>query len=203
MSSTPIPTRTRLLEAAIACIEARGYAATTARDVATAAEANLASIGYHFGSMDALLDEALIVATERWIAPLIDAAATSSALPLRDRLIDGLTHFVASLPEHRHTVSAFFEAMARVERSDRLRARLAAAYDDLRAGVGAVDGGAAGHPDTPATDGASAVVALYDGVLVQWLLDPNRPINAPSMVAAVARVVSPAETREAESGENR
>jgi hypothetical protein len=39
--------------------EVRGYARTTARDLAAESGANLASIGYHFGSKEALLNEAL------------------------------------------------------------------------------------------------------------------------------------------------
>ena len=38
----------------------RGYARTTARDIAAAAGTSLAAIGYHFGSKEALLSVALI-----------------------------------------------------------------------------------------------------------------------------------------------
>src|SRR5947199_5851342 len=52
--------REALIEGAIGCLKAKGFARTTARDIAAASAANLASIGYHFGSKDALLNEALI-----------------------------------------------------------------------------------------------------------------------------------------------
>ena len=58
--------RDRLLKGALECLKANGYARTTARDIAAAADANLASIGYHFGSKEALLNEALLRASEQW-----------------------------------------------------------------------------------------------------------------------------------------
>ena len=52
--------RDQLVKGAIKCLQTKGYARTTARDIATASGANLASIGYHFGSKEALLNEAMI-----------------------------------------------------------------------------------------------------------------------------------------------
>ena len=66
--------RERLLEGAIECLRTKGYAHTTARDIAAAANANLASIGYHFGSKDALLNEAIIRGCEEWTKRLGEAA---------------------------------------------------------------------------------------------------------------------------------
>src|SRR5687767_6688051 len=52
--------REDLIEGAIKCLRTKGYARTTARDIAAASGAGLASIGYHFGSKDALLAKALL-----------------------------------------------------------------------------------------------------------------------------------------------
>src|SRR6516162_9298369 len=49
----------RLRRAALHCIAQRGYAATSSRDIAREARANVASINYHFGSKEALVTEAL------------------------------------------------------------------------------------------------------------------------------------------------
>ncbi|MBW2734481.1 MAG: TetR/AcrR family transcriptional regulator [Deltaproteobacteria bacterium] len=48
----------RLIQAAIAEIEARGMAKVTVRGVAAAADANIAAVNYHFGSKERLLDAA-------------------------------------------------------------------------------------------------------------------------------------------------
>ena len=49
--------REALLVAAKQCLLEKGYARTTARDIASAAKVSLAAIGYHFSSKDALLTE--------------------------------------------------------------------------------------------------------------------------------------------------
>lgn len=189
--------KTRLLEAAIRCIQDKGYSATTAREVAGLADANLASIGYHFGGMGSLLDEALIVATERWIEPLIEMAKVGDNVSSRERVLRGLLLLVNSLPEHRNTVIGFFEALARVERSDPLRRRFAASYDQLRSAIA----GTVPHDEVSretAMTVASAVIALYDGVIVQWLIDPARPVDVQTMVDGLGGLLAqPAATTEA------
>ena len=62
--------RDQLLEGAIECLRTKGYARTTARDIAHAANGNLASIGYHFGSKEALLNEAITRACDEWTTRL-------------------------------------------------------------------------------------------------------------------------------------
>ena len=58
--------REDLLAGARRCLEERGYARTTARDLVAASGTNLASIGYHFGSKEALLNEAIAASFEEW-----------------------------------------------------------------------------------------------------------------------------------------
>src|SRR3989440_872256 len=71
--------RDQLLEGAIECLRNKGYARTTARDIAAAANANLASIGYHFGSKEALLNEAITQTCEEWTMRIGEAAFASDA----------------------------------------------------------------------------------------------------------------------------
>jgi len=47
-----------LLEGAQRCLLAKGFVRTTARDIVAESGTNLASIGYHYGSKDALLVQA-------------------------------------------------------------------------------------------------------------------------------------------------
>jgi AcrR family transcriptional regulator len=186
----PVETKSRLLEAAVRCIEERGYAATTARDLSTASGANLASIGYHFGSKEALLDEALVEASARWLEPIVDQARTSATGSVRERIAGGLELFVESLQHNRATAVAFFEAITRVERSEPVRSRLAEGYRQLRDAV--VEAILADQALKPAESDAlaSAVIALYDGVLVQWLLDPSRPMDIRKLVGTLGDSLS-------------
>src|SRR5687768_12943490 len=75
--------REDLIAGAIKCLQTKGYARTTARDITAASGANLASIGYHFGSKEALLNEALIrifVERNRQVAAVTFRAEDASAL---------------------------------------------------------------------------------------------------------------------------
>lgn len=187
-SAPAIDVRGRLLEGAIDCVERKGYAATTARDISAASGANLASIGYHFGSKEQLLDEALIVACERWLAPVVNLGRRPGPQLVRERIVRGLEEFIASLEPNRPTIQAFFEALARVERSPAVRGRLAASYEALREVVGeAVAMGDEVRDAAGLDQQASAIIALYDGILLQWLIDPTRHFDAPALVDGIAR----------------
>ena len=66
-----------LLDGAKRCLYEKGYARTTARDIVAASGTNLASIGYHYGSKENLLNAALMSATEDFgeaIGAAVDAA---------------------------------------------------------------------------------------------------------------------------------
>src|SRR3954447_22699265 len=60
-------TRTRLLDAALALLAERGEDGVTLRELTTAAEANVAAVSYHFGSLKALCDAAIERALERYL----------------------------------------------------------------------------------------------------------------------------------------
>src|ERR1700748_1108865 len=51
--------REALLSGSKRCLIEKGYARTTARDIAAASGVSLAAIGYHFGSKDALMNQAV------------------------------------------------------------------------------------------------------------------------------------------------
>ena len=71
--------REQLLDGAKRCLYEKGYAGTTARDIVAASRTNLASIGYHFGSKDALLAAAMIEAFGDWGEQLQRVLSTETA----------------------------------------------------------------------------------------------------------------------------
>ncbi len=58
--------REDLLEGAKRCLLEKGVRAHHARDIVAASGTNLASIGYHYGSKEALLNLAFLRLTEEW-----------------------------------------------------------------------------------------------------------------------------------------
>jgi AcrR family transcriptional regulator len=182
--------RERLLEAAIACLEKRGYAHTTARDLVAESGTNLASIGYHFGSKEHLLNVALTEAVRRWLVPVVAlAAAPGQATPL-ERLERSLVGVIASLEDNRGLVSACLEAWAQAPRSEDLRHELNATYAGFRRVIADVTHDA--FAQTGVTDGVDAealavlLIAVFDGLLVRAQLDPEHLPSAEQLLAAAA-----------------
>jgi AcrR family transcriptional regulator len=164
--------REKLLTAAIACLRDRGYADTTARDLVAASGANLASIGYHFGGKEALLNEAVAETTRTWARLIEEEVLTGPSGDLRRILGASVDRFDELEPYLRSFVEAFPPAL----RSPELRESMAAAYEDVRAAGGALlerlaeEEGASLEPAVARTL-ASVLVALCDGLILQWLLD--------------------------------
>jgi len=65
---TGLRTRTRLLDAALDLLAKRGEDGISLRELTGAAEANVAAVSYHFGSLKSLCDEAIEYALERYLA---------------------------------------------------------------------------------------------------------------------------------------
>jgi len=150
--------REALLEGAITCIREKGYARTTARDLVAASGTNLASIGYHYGSKDALLRAAIFESFQRWYMPLIEAISE------RD-LADVTGELLAGLGEHRWLLVTHLEAVAEAQRNEELREFIAARYGDFRAVLADRLGGG-----PKAEQQAARIMALLDGTILQYLL---------------------------------
>jgi AcrR family transcriptional regulator len=69
-------TRTRLLDAALDGLAERGEDGVTLRELTDAAEANVAAVSYHFGSLKSLCDAAVEYALERYLAAQEEAVST-------------------------------------------------------------------------------------------------------------------------------
>lgn len=182
--------RTRLLEAAITCLHERGYARTTTRDIVAVAGSHLPAVNYYFGSKERLLNEAIIEGLRRWAASAMAVAQDPSNQAAGKLLRRSLDRYLSTLDSDRPYVVAAAEAFAQATRSRELRDRLAAEYQELRAGVAAhaaamverCDEGLAG---SEADALASVVIALFDGLAVQWLLDPTRVPAADQVMRAL------------------
>ena len=64
---TGLRTRTRLMDAALDLLAERGEAGVNLRDLTDAAQANVAAVSYHFGSLQSLRDAAIEYALERYL----------------------------------------------------------------------------------------------------------------------------------------
>jgi AcrR family transcriptional regulator len=180
--TTQASTRSALIEGTIECLRRRGYARTTARDIASASGANLALIGYYFGSKDALLTAALIEVFTRWSDRLtrVTVAPGGDLLTSLRLAAHELDHAFAT---DRQLLAAFIEALAQAEHSDALRQQLADGYEALRVKT-AEALGRFGLGDERAI--ASMLMAVVDGLMIQHLLDGERTPGAGTIVAGLA-----------------
>jgi len=184
--------REQLLEAAQRLLEERGYAHITARDLVAASNTNLASIGYHFGSKAALLNAAIEASFEHWAEQL---ASMVMADPEATAIQRGMATWVSvrnSLPDRRPMLQSYVEALAQAQREPALRAQLAGHYRRARARVAELvalslrDGTPADDPRCSAI--AAFVIAVCDGLSVQWLLDPEGAPDGDQLLAGLATV---------------
>ena len=178
--------RERLLEAAIAVLLSKGYARATTRQIVAEAGMHLPAVNYYFGSKERLLHDAIVEALRRWGRTTMSVVDAAESEP-QDRLRHGLHRFLSTLDEARPYVVAAVEAFAQAERSEELRERLAAAYGEfreiivasVRRALASTDGQV---PLDEAAAFASTMIALCDGLAIQWLIEPAALPSADELI---------------------
>ncbi|MFF5987433.1 TetR/AcrR family transcriptional regulator [Prauserella flavalba] len=186
--------REDLLVAARRLLEDKGYAHITTRDLVAASGTNLASIGYHFGSKAGLLNAAIGQVFEEWTDQLADLAmADPSASPVERGHVTWAA-LLGSLTSKRKLLLSYVEALAQAERTPDLRSQFAEQYRRCRervAGLVAESLGDGTPPDDPRCLAvASFVIAICDGLSVQWLLDPEAAPTAEELLAGLGAMWS-------------
>src|ERR1700740_2793639 len=192
--------REQLLQGAIECLRTKGYSRSTARDIAAAAGANLASIGYHFGSKEALLNEAILRSCDQWAERLGGAAFSGGADSPLEQMSASWVAMRESFDELRPVLVGLIEAVAQSAWADELREKLAAHYLASRERVAAMVRQSLGEElERDGVDPrvvASFLIAVCDGLVLQWLLDPAQAPSGEQLVsslgAALARATSQA-----------
>jgi AcrR family transcriptional regulator len=191
--------REDLLAGARRCLYEKGYAHTTARDIAAASGTSLAAIGYHFRSTKALLNEALIEATREWGEELeraLDVEVAPDA-GLLERFEAVWTRVIASFTTHRQLWATQLEVVTQIEQTPELREQLAEGLEQARLGLAEliqrID------PDDPAAKlVGSFYQALLTGVLVQWLIDPEHAPSGRDLAEALRLIAAAADGSDAQ-----
>lgn len=185
--------REELLAAAKRLLAEKGFAHITARDLVAESGTNLASIGYHFGSKEALLNAAIISSFDDWDSH-IDAAMQSRA---GDTPLDRLEAFLAGLQngqdDNRSMMVASLQAFAQFEYSSQLRDDLTRTYEvarrDLAGLVLQLD--PSEIDDETARTVGSMTLCIINGMVLQWLIDPASAPSAADLAAALRALVQP------------
>lgn len=177
--------REDLLAGARACLLDKGYARTTVRDIATAAGVSMAAIGYHFGTKEALLTEALADATREWGTALERALTLMPEGPADpwQRFADRWDAVLDTIAAHRGVWSATFDVLAHPD----VRAQLAANLDEARAGLARLFDGI-DENDTAARSSGTLYQALLTGIAAQYLIDPDHAPTGRDLADALRRI---------------
>ena len=186
--------REALLDAAISCLYEKGYARTTARDIATAAGTSLAAIGYHYGTTRELLNQAVFAAMDRW-GDEVQARMRSDVGPGRtylDRFTEILAQAIRSIRDDRPVWEATLDMIAQIrhvpEIHELLRSGLRAARTGNVAMFEAVD------EDTVDARQERTLGSFYycltAGLVIQWLLDPDNAPTAEDLAEALGAIAT-------------
>lgn len=183
--------REDLIRGAQQCIAEKGYARTTARDITAASGANLASIGYHFGSKDALLNTAVLESFDEWGEAVEETVHDLPDAPPVTRLERFLENYAASLPARRTILAASVQAMAQAEHSEDIRRQIAASHD---AGVRSLAALVLDVAPEDVGDEERAVgsfaLSLLNGFALQWYISSDTAPSVADLAATIRRLAA-------------
>lgn len=174
--------REDLLAGAKRCLIEKGYAATTARDIAAASGVSLAAIGYHFGSKDVLMNQAVFDSVGDWATELQDALTAEGAgqAPPLERFELVMRHTLKSFAGAGSGLwHAQLELVSLAQRNEDLRAFLAGIQEFAGSGLAELFLGMDLAEEPEATRAAGAIMhAMFIGLIAKYFLDPEHPPSA-------------------------
>ena len=167
--------REDLLAGARRCLVEKGYSKTTARDIAAASGAHLASIGYHFGSKDNLMNTAVLEATSEWGDVFERAVREAVTESPEERARVLITVLFATLPDQRDLMVASVQAFAQAQFDEDVRTALRAGISEGRRELAALVLGVPSSQVGPGTVAGlgSAIYNIVAGYVLQYLVAPD------------------------------
>jgi AcrR family transcriptional regulator len=186
--------RDALLSAARTLLRQSGRGNITARDLVAASNTNLGSISYHFGSKDALLDEAAKLVFEEWAQTVARTISADPSAPPITRLARALEMILDDFDVMRPYFLGFIQIVAGSERSPETREQLVAHYRKQRETVTRMITESLGERIDPQDAGyvASLFMSVSDGLMLQSLIDPDTAPTSHQLTLALGRALKAA-----------
>ncbi|WP_330307486.1 MULTISPECIES: TetR/AcrR family transcriptional regulator [unclassified Streptomyces] len=188
--------REDLLEGAKRCLLEKGFVRTTARDIVKESKTNLASIGYHYGSKDALLAEAYVDLISN-VGDTFDGfggGAAAGEPGSLERFQEVWQNVTKSFVEARPIWMLTFEVITNADRLPTVREHLVKASDEGRRGIIPLlmGGSEADVDDETLRSLGGFYQTLLNGLCVQWLFDAESATNADQLTEGLRRVIDAA-----------
>ncbi|MFC7261983.1 TetR/AcrR family transcriptional regulator [Streptomyces lutosisoli] len=189
--------REDLLEGAKRCLLEKGFARTTARDIVKESGTNLASIGYHYGSKDALLAAAYVDLISN-VGDTFEGFGgdTEAGEPgSLERFQEVWANVTKSFVEARPIWMLTFEVITNADRLPTVRELLVKASDEGRRGIIPLlmGGSEADVDDETLRSLGGFYQTLLNGLCVQWLFDAGSATTAEQLTEGLRRVIDAAE----------
>jgi AcrR family transcriptional regulator len=189
--------REDLLMGAKRCLIEKGYGRTTTRDIVAASGANLASIGYHYGSKEALLNAALLEAldeTGKEISPTEVTDVDPDATPV-ERFEAVWSQIIEKYNTSQQLLLASFEVFAQVDRVPELRPALADGVEQGRRAMAELFKSIAGDGAAELSEESQRAVgaffqAMATGVMAQVLVDPASAPSGHDLTLALRAILN-------------
>ncbi|MFG2884424.1 TetR/AcrR family transcriptional regulator [Streptomyces sp. NPDC048297] len=186
--------REDLLEGAKRCLLQKGFARTTARDIVKESGTNLASIGYHYGSKDALLAQAYVALVENMSDAFgeEEIAAQEGAPGSLERFRWVWSNIVDTMREPGSVWRLSMEVMT-IELSG-VREHLARAQREGGRGLVSL---LMGLPEDEVSDETADTLGrfyltLMTGLIAQWSFDPKTAADGDALTEGLRQVVEAA-----------
>jgi AcrR family transcriptional regulator len=185
--------REALLHGAIECLYEKGYARTTARDIAAAAGTSLAAIGYHYGTTQELLNKAVFTEMERR-GDELQARIQADAKPGRtylEQFAAVVTETIGSIHDNRAIWESSLDMLAQIKHVPEI-------HEMLRGGLHLARTGNVAMFDSVDEDSVDErqertlggfYYGLVVGLAIQWLLDPESAPTGQDLAEAL-RVIA-------------
>jgi AcrR family transcriptional regulator len=191
--------RDALLSAARTLMRQSGRGDITARDLVAESNTNLGSISYHFGSKDALLDEAAKLVFEEWAQTIAHTISADPDAPPAVRLARSLEMILDDFDAMRPYFLGFIQIVAGSERSPETREQLVAHYRRQRDTVTTMitESLSDGIDPEDARHIASLLMSVSDGLMLQSLIDPDSAPTSHQLMLALGGAFQAVSVRQA------
>ncbi|MEU8712911.1 TetR/AcrR family transcriptional regulator [Streptomyces sp. NPDC048663] len=185
--------REDLLEGAKRCLLEKGFARTTARDIVKESGTNLASIGYHYGSKDALLAQAYIALVEEMSFEGGDGGLTGAPGSL-ERFREVWSNIADSMREPGSMWRLGMEIMLMGDQMPEVRDQLARSQREGGRGLTALLMGVSEEQvsDETADTLGQFYMTLMTGLIARWTFDPKTAPDGDTLSAGLHQIIEAA-----------
>lgn len=178
--------REHLIDGTIRCLERLAPEQITVRAIAAESGANVASITYHFGSKDNLMTEAVVVGLDRWLVDIAEGLGDLASLAPLARFQRAAEVIEHSRWQHTGLARNFLGALAKAQHDPRIAELLTEGFQHTRVNVADLLGLG---DDQAGRDAGGLVVALFNGLLFQSLVNPSLAIEGDRFAQAQIRLI--------------